>query len=79
MGNGRRLHRRQQVQSSSALDQYASALTATGMDEREVARAVIYAETYGMDALSGPRCVTFSEPSCNNWNCLRPDHQRLEK
>lgn len=56
---------------------YSDALTATGMDEREVARASLFAAAYGLDALTGDGCVSFKEPSCRNWNCLNPEHQRL--
>jgi hypothetical protein len=61
------------------VEQYAVMLAAAGMEDREVARAAFYAEEYGLDALSGPGCVTFDEPSCGNWNCIKPDHQRVSK
>ena len=59
--------------------EYAAALEATGMPEREVARAFLFAERYGVDSLAGPGCVTFDEPSCGNWDCLNPEHQRVSK
>jgi hypothetical protein len=61
------------------VERYAMMLAATGMEEREVARAAYYAQQYGLDALTGPGCVTFDEPSCGSWNCIRPDHQRVSK
>jgi len=62
------------------VERYAEMLAATGMEEREVARAYIYAKRYGLEALDGPGCVTFDEPMCETgWDCLRPDHQRLSK
>jgi hypothetical protein len=60
---------------------YAEALIATGMEEREVARAAFYAQVYGLDALTRPdnRCVVFAEPRCESgWDCLNPEHQRFE-
>jgi hypothetical protein len=61
------------------VESYAQMLAATGMEEREVARAVFFAQEYGLKALSGPGCVTFDEPSCGSWGCVRPDHQRVSK
>lgn len=61
--------------------QYAATLMASGMSEREAARAYFYADRYGMSAVSGDdngSCVVFAKPSCGNWNCLNPVHQQLE-
>lgn len=65
--------------SNRQLDVYAQALLATGMEEREVARAVFYVEHYGFEAMKNDDCVTFDEPSCGDWDCVRPDHQVLVK
>lgn len=59
------------------LTEYAQALAATGMPEREVARAYFYAERYGLDALTGPGCIEFGKPTCADWNCVNPEHQVL--
>lgn len=59
------------------VERYASALLATGMEEREVARAAFYVQAYGFASLDSSDCVVFAEPSCKNWNCLNPEHQRL--
>lgn len=58
---------------------YGQLLSRSGMSEREVTRAVLYANEYGLKALSGPNCVVFGEPSCGSWNCLNPIHQRVTK
>jgi hypothetical protein len=63
----------------SDVQRYAQMLAATGMEEREVMRAAYYANEYGLDALTGPGCVTFDVPMCLNPDCLRPDHQRVSK
>lgn len=54
MSNGRRIRRHRRV---NPIDAYARRLTATGMPEREVARAVLYVKHFGFDALSGPGCA----------------------
>lgn len=59
------------------IQDYWERLLAAGVPEREAARACIYAEHKGIEALS-VGCVMFAEPSCGNWNCLNPDHQVLE-
>jgi len=64
---------------SAEVEMYSMMLAATGMEEREVARAAFYANEYGLDSLRGPGCVTFDEPACGDWNCIRPDHQRVSK
>jgi hypothetical protein len=56
-------------------DRYLSA----GFDDREAARAAYFIGRYGPRALDGPGCVTFEEPSCRDWNCIKPDHQRVGK
>lgn len=62
------------------LDQYASLLKSAGFEDREVARAVLFAESYGLDALSGDSCITFGEPECDEgWNCLTPSHQIVQR
>ncbi len=76
MSNRRHLgrHRRK----PDPIDAYADALLATGMPEREVARACFYAQHYGLEALNrGGDCLVFAEPTCANWNCLNPEHQVL--
>lgn len=62
-----------------SLEQYGELLEHSGMPEREQARAYVYATEYGVEALSGPGCVTFAEPSCGDWNCMNPRHQVLDK
>ena len=65
-------------EESEALERYANVLEASGMEERDVARAVIYLDHYGMHAMDGiDKCISFDEPSCGNWNCMNPTHQRL--
>jgi hypothetical protein len=60
------------------VEEYANRLLQSGMEEREAARAALYAEKYGLESLSrGNDCVVFDEPSCGNWNCLNPEHQCL--
>ena len=74
------LHRRQRVSSEDRkLHRYFDMLVASGMDEREATRAVVYAKHYGFKALTPPNdeCVIFHEPTCANWNCLSPEHQVL--
>jgi hypothetical protein len=54
---------------------------ATGMEEREVARAYYYAKEYGLDALDPEvpeLCSVFKEPTCGSWNCVNPEHQVLK-
>lgn len=82
MGNGRRWTKVTPRSTRKALQRYASTLAATGMDEREVARAYFYAEEYGLNTLTNDNggCMTFDEPNCDgSWDCLRPDHQVLVK
>lgn len=62
-----------------AIENYHAALLDAGMPEREAARAAVFAMAYGLDALNGPGCVAFDEPSCGDWNCIAPSHQRLSK
>lgn len=57
-------------------DEYADALLAAGWPESEVARAYFYVTTFGMKSVS-KGCASFAEPSCGDWNCVKPDHQRL--
>lgn len=58
------------------VEEYARALLATGMDEREVARAAFYANHYGMEIFESSKdCVFFDKPDCGDWNCLNPEHQ----
>ena len=59
---------------------YAEKLLAAGLPEREAARAYFYVVEYGMEALSTKdnRCVTFTTPTCGDWNCMNPDHQVLQ-
>lgn len=72
--------KKQDVKISAEVLRYADALYESGMDEREVARAYLYAGTYGLSAVADAEgCVTFKEPSCCDWNCLNPEHQRLVK
>lgn len=73
------MHRNPPRRLRPEVEQYANALLATGMEEREVARAAFFVQQYGLASLTGPGCVSFDEPSCANWNCLRPDHQRVSK
>lgn len=52
-----------------------------GMTEREIMRAAIYAEAFGLAATVGPSggCSVFARPLCPaGWDCLNPAHQRLE-
>lgn len=61
---------------------YVETLARTGMEEREIMRAGIYAETYGLETLDnqGGGCVFFDEPDCEaGWNCLNPEHQVVVK
>ena len=62
------------------IERYMTMLSAAGMDDREVTRAGFYAQKYGLKALSnnGNHCVVFTEPTCGDWNCVKPDHQKLE-
>jgi hypothetical protein len=73
--------RQEDLKITPEIERYANALERTGMPEREVARAFFYAGAYGLDSLSGDGdgCVRFKEPSCRNWDCLNPEHQRLVK
>lgn len=81
MSNGRRWTRTTPASNRRALESYAAALSATGMEDREVARAYFYAERYGLDSMGGEGdgCVTFDEPNCGDWNCVQPGHQVLVK
>jgi hypothetical protein len=64
---------------SHKIENYMAMLKATGMPDREVARAGLYAERYGLAALSGEGCTVFAEPTCETgWNCLEPGHQQFE-
>lgn len=78
VSNGRRHRRQHHRERVDPLAQYHRALVATGMPEREVARAVLYADQFGLDALTGDGCVVFAEPTCGDWNCLNPTHQAFE-
>ena len=79
MSNGRHFaHMRGRQHGKTEIERYVDALTATGMAEREVARAFFYADHFGLAALSGDECVEFDEPTCANWDCLNPLHQRLK-
>lgn len=62
-----------------SLEEYGQLLEASGMPEREQARAYLYAKEYGIEAMNGPGCVIFAEPQCGNWNCMNPRHQVLDK
>ena len=61
------------------VQEYGARLAAVGTHPREVARAVFYAQAFGLESLTGPECVLFGEPFCGEWNCLSPDHQTLVK
>lgn len=61
----------------SEIERYVQSLTDAGMPEREIARAFFYADKYGLDALRGEFCDEFAEPKCGDWNCLNPEHQKL--
>jgi hypothetical protein len=69
----------------SAIGAYADALLAKGVPAREVARAALFAESHGLEALAGPddasehTHVTFAKPTCGNWDCLHPEHQTLTR
>lgn len=81
MSNGRRFHGHSRQHGKSAIERYGEMMLASGMDEREVARGVYYAQRYGLAALSGGddnACVVFDEPTCGDWNCINPEHQRLK-
>jgi len=70
-------------QPESAIGAYADALLAKGVPEREVARAALFAESHGLEALAGPddapehAHVSFAKPTCGDWDCLNPEHQTL--
>jgi hypothetical protein len=60
---------------------YAEMLERAGFPEREVARGYFFVDRYGLDAVSpgDDACVTFAKPTCGDWDCLNPEHQRLER
>lgn len=60
-------------------EDYAARMAAAGFSEREVARGFYFVQRYGVDSLAGPGHVSFDKPSCGNWNCLNPEHQRVSK
>lgn len=62
---------------SRRLHEYANNLHDAGVPEREVARAYLYADCFGLEALTDEagRCIVFGEPDCEDWNCLNPTHQ----
>lgn len=62
------------------LRRYARNLARTGMPEREQARDYFYAQHFGLEALTpaDDGCVTFEEPTCGDWNCIKPGHQVLQ-
>lgn len=82
MSNRTRHHHRPR-RKPTEIENYAVMLHAAGFEDREVARAVAYAEHYGLAALSSTedddRCITFGEPTCANWNCIAPEHQVLNR
>jgi len=53
-------------------------LLALGIAEREAVRAGLYVDAFGTQALTGDQHAVFQQPTCGNWNCLKPDHQVLE-
>lgn len=59
------------------LTQFLTHLYSLGLPEREVARAYLYADCFGLDALTGESTVIFDIPDCNDWDCLNPTHQRI--
>ena len=65
------------MSTAADIDRFYSMLLATGMPEREAARAAIYAQVKGLDALNFGVCVAFDKPNCGDWNCLNPAHQVL--
>lgn len=77
MSNSRKWTRTKSVSDKRNLQRYFDTLTASGMEEREVARAYLYAECFGLEMLTpmDDRCVIFDIPDCDDWNCLNPTHQ----
>lgn len=59
------------------INDYVTLLQIQGLPEREVARAYLYADCFGLDALTDPagRCIVFAIPDCDDWDCLNPTHQ----
>src|SRR5262249_48372262 len=62
---------------SDALVRYVETLRATGMPERQVERRYLYAKRSGLDAL--PVDTEFGEPTCDDSDCVHPDHQTLKR
>ena len=64
---------------TTEVDRYVASLLAAALPEREAARAGLFAQEMGFDAMvpGADGCVVFDEPSCGNWNCLSPGHQRF--
>ena len=60
---------------------YMDRLAAKGQEPREVARAGLYADKFGLGAFiaKGGGHIRFAKPTCRDgWDCINPDHQTLE-
>ena len=58
---------------------YMESLADNHMEPREVMRAGLYANVYGLDSLrttNAKHCVEFAQPTGDDWDCLHPAHQR---
>lgn len=56
-----------------ALRRYVTTLRWKGVDEREIIRAYLYADCFGVDQVT--RGIVFQLPDCGDWDCLNPTHQ----
>lgn len=58
-----------------ALRRYVTTLRWNGTSEREIIRAYLYADCFGVDQLRDG--IVFELPDCQDWDCLNPTHQRV--
>jgi hypothetical protein len=54
-------------------------LIAAGTDDREVTRVVLFVHAFGIEALEAPGLFArFDMPTCEDWECVAPECQRLD-